>query len=126
MDLSIKEYDPVESVQADIWAMIGLPARGAELHKLVHQGLPFVFYQRLAVILDVPESELRQYLCISPATISRRAAAAAAARLNTTESNRLCSLVGLDGVPQQSFGVVSIVIKNNHFESEGIGRRPWN
>ncbi|WP_430539821.1 antitoxin Xre-like helix-turn-helix domain-containing protein [Pseudomonas mandelii] len=61
--------------------MIGLPARGAELHKKVHQGLPFAFYQRLADILDVPVSELRKSLWIAPATLSRRAAAG---RLNTT------------------------------------------
>ncbi|WP_201782100.1 antitoxin Xre/MbcA/ParS toxin-binding domain-containing protein [Pseudomonas sp. RIT-PI-q] len=71
--------------------MIGLPSRGAQLHKWIHQGLPLLFYKRVATVLNVLEGRLREYLGITPSAFSRRVATG---RLNTVESDRLCSLVG--------------------------------
>ena len=92
MDSSIKEYQPVEAVEADIWATIGLPSRGAKLHELVHQGLPFGFYTRVAAILGMTANQLRQHLRISASTLARRASAG---RLSTVESDQIYALVGV-------------------------------
>ncbi|POA28207.1 MULTISPECIES: antitoxin Xre/MbcA/ParS toxin-binding domain-containing protein [unclassified Pseudomonas] len=92
MDFSIKEYQPVEAVEAGIWSTIGLPLRGAKLHELVHQGLPFVFYTRVAAILGMTENQLRQHLRISSSTLARRVSAG---RLSKAESDQICALVGV-------------------------------
>lgn len=92
MSLSIKEYNPVCTVPDNIWAMMGMPSRGLQLQQLVHQGVPIAFFKRLAATLDIPESRLRQSLCISPSTLFKRAAVG---RLNTLESDRLCSLINV-------------------------------
>ena len=91
MDISLNEYVPAGSVSVNVWEMIGIPSRGAQLHTRIHQGLPLVYFKRLAALLNVPEGHLRQYLGITPTTFSRRAATD---RLSTVESDRLCSLVG--------------------------------
>jgi len=92
MDSSIKKYNPVESVRSGIWATMGLPSRGARLHELVHQDLPFVFYKRLAGTLDMTVNQLRQHLRMSPATLARRTTGG---RLSTAESDQICALVGV-------------------------------
>lgn len=92
MDSSIKEYQPVEAVEAGIWATIGLPSRGAKLNELVRQGLPFVFYTRVAAILGMTENQLRQHLRMSSSTLARRASEG---RLSAAESDQICALVSV-------------------------------
>ncbi|MHC8376453.1 hypothetical protein ACYZT3_10475 [Pseudomonas sp. MDT1-16] len=72
MDLSVKKYVPVGSAPVNVWRMVGIPSRGAQLHKWIHEDLRLLFYKRLAAVLDVPERRLRQYLCITPSAFSRR------------------------------------------------------
>lgn len=92
MDSSIKEYQPVEVVEAGIWATIGLPSRGAKLHELVRQGLPFVIFTRAADTLGLTENQLRQHWRISSLTFARRVSAG---RLGTAESDQIYALVGV-------------------------------
>lgn len=93
MSLSIKEYVSNGCTAPEsVWAMMGLPPRGLQLQQWVHQGLPIASFKRLAAILDIPEGRLRQSLCMSPSTLSKRSAAG---RLRTLESDRLCSLVNV-------------------------------
>jgi uncharacterized protein (DUF2384 family) len=99
IDFSIKEYNPIESVQVDIWALMALPSRGAVLHEMVHRGLSFVFYKQLAVILDISKSELRQYLSMSSATLARRSTAG---RLSVAEGDRLCMLISVFSAARRS------------------------
>lgn len=110
MDSFIYEYKPVESVQTDIWTTLGLPSRGAKLHELVHQGLPFVIYTRVAAILGITENQLRQHLRISVSTLARRASAG---RLSAAESDQICALVN----------VLSAAIEL--FEGELCAARQW-
>ncbi|PPA00780.1 antitoxin [Pseudomonas sp. MWU12-2312b] len=69
-----------------------MPARGAELHSLVHNGLAFDFYRRIADILNMSVSDLRKYSRIDAATLARRAVAG---RFSTIENDRLCGVVGV-------------------------------
>ncbi|WP_260958474.1 antitoxin Xre/MbcA/ParS toxin-binding domain-containing protein [Pseudomonas citri] len=100
IDFSIKEYIPIESVQVDIWALMALPSRGAVLHEMVHRGLSFVFYKQLAVILDISKSELRHYLFMSSATLTRRSMAG---RLSVAEGDRLCTLISVLNAAHELF-----------------------
>jgi len=122
MTLSIKAYEPVGTVSDNVWGMMEMPSRGLQLQQRVHQGLPIVFYKRLAAILDIPETRLRQYLCIAPSAFSRRAAAG---RLNTIESDRLCSLVGaLDAAYSLFENDLGLAREWMRSPAIGLGSRP--
>lgn len=86
---SIKEYRPNVPLTEGIWASLGLPSRGSQLHDLIRQGLPFDFLDQLASFLRMERKVLCQSMCISPTTLARRAKAG---RLTCAESDRLYSL----------------------------------
>lgn len=86
---SIKEYRPNVPLTEGIWASLGLPSRGSQLHDLVRQGLPFDFLDQLASLLRMERKVLCQSICLSPTTLARRAKAG---RLTCAESDRLHSL----------------------------------
>lgn len=76
----------------NIWADLGLPARGTKLHELVRNGLSFVFLDRIASLFQVAPQVMATAICISPSTLARRAKAG---RFNTAESDRLIAVVGV-------------------------------
>ncbi len=71
---------------------LGLPSRGARLHDLVHEGLPFEYLERIASLLQVHQRVVSKAICMSPTTMARRAKAG---RFNTVESDRLVTLVAV-------------------------------
>jgi putative toxin-antitoxin system antitoxin component (TIGR02293 family) len=79
-------------ILGNILADLGLSARGPKLHELVHDGLPFAFLDRIANVLQVPRGVITKAICVSPATLTRRAKAG---RFNAIESDRLVALVGV-------------------------------
>lgn len=48
---SIKEYQPGPQISQSIWMTLGLPSRGARLHNLIREGLPFESLDRIASLL---------------------------------------------------------------------------
>ncbi|WP_331717093.1 antitoxin Xre-like helix-turn-helix domain-containing protein [Pseudomonas umsongensis] len=70
---SIKEYHPVPQITQSIWMTFGLPLPGTKLHDLVHEGLPFEFLDRIASLLQVQRGSVSKAICMSPATLARRA-----------------------------------------------------
>ncbi|MNF78871.1 hypothetical protein D3C84_610710 [compost metagenome] len=89
---SIKEYQPGPQIPPSIWMTLGLPSRGARLHDLVHEGLPFEYLERIASLLQVQRGVVFKAICMSPATMARRSKAG---RFDTVESDRLVALVTL-------------------------------
>lgn len=89
---SIKEYQPGPQIPQSIWMTLGLPSRGARLHDLVHEGLPFEYLERIASLLQVHREVISTAICMSPTTAARREKAG---RFNTIESDRLVTLVVL-------------------------------
>ena len=89
---SIKEYQPGPQISPSIWMTLGLPSRGARLHDLVHEGLPFEYLERIASLLQVHRGVVSKAICMSPATMACRAKAA---RFNAVESDRLVALVAV-------------------------------
>jgi putative toxin-antitoxin system antitoxin component (TIGR02293 family) len=88
---SIKEYQPGPQIPS-IWMTLGLPSRGARLHDLIHEGLPFEYLERIAGVLQVQRGVISKAICIAPSTLARRAKAG---RFNTLESDRLVALVAV-------------------------------
>ncbi|MCX2901079.1 antitoxin Xre/MbcA/ParS toxin-binding domain-containing protein [Pseudomonas mandelii] len=89
---SIKEYQPGPQIPQSIWMTLGLPSRGTMLHDLVREGLPFEYLARIASVLQVPRRVVSNAICMSPATMARRAKAR---RFNAVESDRLVALVAV-------------------------------
>ena len=89
---SIKEYQPGLQALPSIWMTLGLPSRGTMLHDLVHEGLPCEYLERIASFLQVPRGVVSKAICMSPATMTRRAKIG---RFNTIESDRLVALVAV-------------------------------
>lgn len=89
---SIKEYQPGPQISPSIWMTLGLPSRGARLHDLVHEGLPFEYLERIASLMLVQRGVVFKAICMSPATMARRAKAG---RFNAVESDRLVALVAV-------------------------------
>ena len=88
---SIKEYQPGPQIPS-IWMTLGLPSRGARLHDLIHEGLPFEYLERIAGVLQVQRGVISKAICIAPSTLARRAKAG---RFNILESDRLVALVAV-------------------------------
>jgi putative toxin-antitoxin system antitoxin component (TIGR02293 family) len=91
---SIKEYQPDLQISQSIWMTLGLPSRGAMLHDVVREGLPFDYLERIASLLLVPRGVVSKAICVSPTTMARRAKAG---RFNAVESDRLVALVAVFG-----------------------------
>ena len=89
---SIKKYQPGPQIPQSIWMTLGLPSRGARLHDLVHEGLPFEYLERIASMLQVQRVVITKAICIAPSTLARRSKAG---RFNTLESDRLVALVAV-------------------------------
>ncbi|WP_258394855.1 type II RES/Xre toxin-antitoxin system antitoxin [Pseudomonas fluorescens] len=89
---SIKEYKPGPQIPQSIWMTLGLPSRGARLHDLVHEGLPFENLERIASFLQVSRRVVSKTIGMSSAMMARRAKAG---RFNAVESDRLIALVAV-------------------------------
>ncbi|RZO10713.1 DUF2384 domain-containing protein [Pseudomonas moorei] len=88
----IKNHDPIHTPPTDIWTLLGLSSGGYELYELLHNGLPYAYYERLSVILKGAGDELRRCLGISSATLSKRRKAG---RLSLAEGDRLWSVAAV-------------------------------
>ena len=86
------EYQPAPSVSESIWEAIGLPSRGAKLHELIRQGLPFGLLDQVARLLQMQRADISRAICISSRMSARRTKAG---RLTTAESDRLVALVAV-------------------------------
>jgi len=86
------EYQPAPSVSESIWEAVGLPSRGAKLHELIRQGLPFGLLDQVARLLEMQRADICSAICISSRMSARRAKAG---RLTTAESDRLVALIAL-------------------------------
>jgi putative toxin-antitoxin system antitoxin component (TIGR02293 family) len=92
MDASIEVYRPETSIQVSIWSTLGLPSRGARLHDLVREGLPFELLDGIASLMQAQRVVISKAICIAPSTLARRAKAG---RFNAVESDRLVALVAV-------------------------------
>ena len=81
-------YTPGSSNPTDLLARLGLPMRGAELHRRLHQGLEYKFSIDLLKHLQITQKEFYAILNFAPATIKRRKGG----RFTTEESDRLYRL----------------------------------
>ena len=81
-------YTPESSRPTDLLAMLGLPGRGAELHRRLHQGFEYKFSIDLLKHLQITQKEFYSILNFAPATIKRRKGG----RFTTEESDRLYRL----------------------------------
>lgn len=87
MPTQIKEFHVPKSAQTgDFWLSVGLPSRGANLHEVLHNGIPFHVYTKLVAASGLESKELAKYLVIPPATLQRRAKAG---RFKVDEGDRL-------------------------------------
>lgn len=90
---SIKQYQPGRpQIPQSVWITLGLPSRGARLHDLVHEGLPFELLNRIASLLQMQRGDIFKAIRVSPATLARRAKAG---RFTTVESERIVALVAV-------------------------------
>lgn len=88
----IKDYQPEPQIPQSIWMILGLPSRGARLHDLVHEGLSFEYLERIASLLLVQRGDISKAICVSPATLARRAKKG---HFNTSESDNLVALLSV-------------------------------
>jgi putative toxin-antitoxin system antitoxin component (TIGR02293 family) len=79
-------YQPTPSAESGFWARLGLPSRGAELHKALHRGFPYQVFRRLVELSELDRKELARVTAIAPATLQRRSKAG---RFSPDESDRL-------------------------------------
>ncbi|AIA74241.1 MAG: type II RES/Xre toxin-antitoxin system antitoxin [Vreelandella alkaliphila] len=86
MDMHFTQYQPPKALASGFWHQIGLPARGRKLHELLHQGVEYRVYPRLAKASGIEQKALAGYVDIPPATLSRRAKSG---RFKMAESDRL-------------------------------------
>lgn len=86
MPTALKEYRPSGAAKNGFWKAVGMPARGAKLHQLLKEGLPFTVYKNLATTAGLEHKELAKYAVIPPATLQRRAKSG---RFKPDESDRL-------------------------------------
>jgi putative toxin-antitoxin system antitoxin component (TIGR02293 family) len=109
-------------ILGNIWAVLGLPARGTKLHELVRDGLSFEFLSRIASLLQVQRGVIAMAICVSPAMLARRAKAG---RFNTIESDLLVALIGVFQEALDLFeGDVSAAIGWMSAPVRGLGKRP--
>ena len=81
-------YTPGSSKPTDLLTRLGLPVRGAELHRRLHQGFDYKFSIDLLKHLQITQKEFYSILNFAPATIKRRKGG----RFTTEESDRLYRL----------------------------------
>ena len=81
-------YTPGSSNPTDLLAQLGLPMRGVELHRRLHQGFEYKFSIDLLKHLQITQKEFYAILNFAPATIKRRKGG----RFTTEESDRLYRL----------------------------------
>lgn len=86
MNSHFAHYQPPKALAAGFWYEIGLPARGRKLHELLHEGVEYRVYPRLAKVSGIEQKTLARYIDIAPATLSRRAKTG---RFKMAESDRL-------------------------------------
>ncbi len=81
-------YTPGSFNPTDLLTRLGLPVRGAELHRRLHQGFEYKFSIDLLKHLQITQKEFYAILNFAPATIKRRKGG----RFTTEESDRLYRL----------------------------------
>lgn len=81
-----KRYCPRERRRKSFWAVVGMPARGKELHEGLHGGFSYEVYNNLAALSGLGKKGLAEVTVIAPATLQRRAKAG---KFNRDESDRL-------------------------------------
>ncbi len=86
MDVRFTQYQPPKASASGFWQQIGLPARGRKLHELLHEGVEYRVYPRLAQVSGIEQKALARYVDIPSATLSRRAKSG---RFKMAESDRL-------------------------------------
>jgi len=86
MNQPLERYQPPHDGAIDFWDRVGIPARGPRLHEVLHNGIPYAVFQRLARETHLEYKTLAEYIAIPPATLRRRGKAG---RFNTEESDRL-------------------------------------
>lgn len=96
----LKEYRPGEPTAPDLWAILELPSRGPRLHTLIHEGLPYAFFDRITRVLGMDKKDLSLHAGIPPATLARRAKAG---RFTPEESDRLFALADILHAAQNLF-----------------------
>ena len=81
-------YIPELNRAPDLLARLGLPVRGAELHRKLHRGFEYEFSIKLLKHLQITQKEFYSILNFAPATIKRRKGG----RFTIEESDRLYRL----------------------------------
>ncbi|MCE7510403.1 MULTISPECIES: antitoxin Xre/MbcA/ParS toxin-binding domain-containing protein [Alloalcanivorax] len=71
---------------ARFWKAVGIPPRGAKLHRILRDGLPYTVYTKLASVAGIEHKELARYVVIPQATLQRRAKSG---RFKIDEGDRL-------------------------------------
>lgn len=119
---SIKEYQPGPEIPESIWMTLGLPSRGTMLHDLVREGLPFGYLPRIATLLQVQPGVIASAICVSHATLARRAKTGC---FRAAESDRLISLVTVFQEAIALFeGDISAASRWMKSSVRGLGKRP--
>lgn len=70
----------------DFWDFLGLPSRGAELFRALHDGIPFSVYDNLAKLAKMEKGDLARAVSIPRSTLQRRAKTG---RFTLAEGDRL-------------------------------------
>lgn len=78
--------DPQFANETAFWIKVGIPSRGARLHRVLREGVPYSVYANLAQAAGIGQKELAEYVVIPKATLQRRAKAG---RFKVDESDRL-------------------------------------
>ncbi len=81
-------FTPGASIPTSLLDRLGLPGRGGELHRKLHQGFEYKFSIDLLKHLQITQKEFYAILNFAPATIKRRKGG----RFTTEESDRLYRL----------------------------------
>ena len=84
-------FTPGRPGPTDLLAQLGLPMRGAELHRRLHLGFEYKFSIDLLKHLQITQKEFYAILNFAPATIKRRKGG----RFTTEESDRLYRLADI-------------------------------
>lgn len=83
---AIKEYQVTYDLHSGFWQTLGIPSRGAKLYQILHQGIPYPVFAKLATEAGLELKALAGYLVIPQATLQRRAKLG---RFKLDESDRL-------------------------------------
>lgn len=86
MDTALESYHAPKSSPPTFWQIVGIPARGANLHDTLREGMSFNIYKKLVAASGLEHKALARYVGIPPATLQRRAKAG---KFNVDESDRL-------------------------------------